>query len=196
MKNLKVLLLALFAILANSAFAQAADFDETTLIGQWTVTSMTGAPNNYVKSFDGFYLGDCHFDGSYDDWARGDIGGYIINLTFNDGDGHDHHSIKDFFISNNNKLHIILVDDHYDRNYTFRFVIENLTPENMTLKSYDGSCLIELNKEGSSSSVMSAELHPGDTQEFYNLKGLKVNNPREGEIYVKRSGTDAEKIKF
>lgn len=202
-KMKKFLLFCLITMSANLGFAQTAEVDETQLIGKWTVTEIEGNPTNFVKSFGGFYLGDCFFDtGSIpgsDEWkykAEDYIGGYMIDMV--DYDDHTFYAwcLEDFFISNGNKLHIIFKDDHYDTNNALRFVIDSFTGGKMILSTYDGKCKIKLDKEGNTNFTPALDIPAKEEAVYYNLNGIKTSHPQRGMIYIKRESNSAEKIKF
>lgn len=168
---------------------QAQTYDETDLLGKWNVTSITGQVNNSIISFESLYLGDTLVtqvgEGEVDDWwlNAGYLGNAIIYSldqdTYNPQytETIEQFGVVDFFISNNNKLHIQMVSTN-----EIRMVIKEWTNNVMKLESYDGKTKIELKKDSSAVDSVTAEITGEDN--IYNVQGLKVTRPKKGNIYI------------
>lgn len=168
---------------------QAQTYDETDLLGKWNVTSITGQVNNSIISFESLYLGDTLVtqvgEGEVDDWwlNAGYLGNAIIYSldqdTYNPQytETIEQFGVVDFFISNNNKLHIQMVSTN-----EIRMVIKEWTNNVMKLESYDGKTKIELKKDSSAVDSVTAEITGEDN--IYNVQGLKVTRPEKGNIYI------------
>ena len=173
---MKKILFSLFIILAMNVNAQT--FDETLLVGTWKPTNITGTLPYRIQSFSSIILGDC-----VDDEDEGGWSGYITDLWYvdeyrKDEDDYDEY-ILDFFISNNNKLHILVGDD-----YALRFIIEELTETSLKVKTYDGICSITFAKDGSTKVAPVSKTSAQET-DTYSLSGQKVANPLPNTIYIK-----------
>ena len=173
MKKLFLFFSILFAMSAN-----AQNIDETKLLGKWDVGSITGdLPLDLSSNLAGFVFGytKLNIDGKMRNYS-----GYIIGYEKDGKTDHEDVPIRDFFISNNNKLHIYEIY----QNAVLRFIIESMTETTMTLKTYDGQCLISLTKDNSSE-VKSAIINQTDDTSIYNLAGQKVENITSDGIYIK-----------
>ena len=171
----------LFLMLLVSAMsANAQTFDEADLIGTWTTTGLAYAPYK-ITNIESITLGDGMYDsGKGDDaWC-----GFIKNMTYvrvRNGEEETRTSekeqINDFFISNNNKLHII------QESMTFHFIIEELTPTTLKVKTYDGQSY-SFTKDNSSAAVRSVNMTRSADGSTYNLSGQKVENITADGIYI------------
>lgn len=183
----KILLMFFASICAVCTFAQT--YDETDLLGKWNVSSITGPVNNAIISFESLYLGDTLVTEGKDDWWL--AAGYITKLKCYDIDAYcydpqeivmyDNMPISDFYISNNNKLHI---QSALYMN-TIRLVIKEWTNGVMKLESYDGKTKIELVKDQSSVQSVMAEI-PCDG-ELYDVQGHKATKTEKGSIYIQNN---------
>lgn len=86
--------------------------------------------------------------------------------------------VPDYYISNNNKLHI-WVDD----SYAMHFIIEELTPTTLKVKTYDGQSYT-LTKDNSSAAVRSVSATRSADGSTYNLSGQRVENVTTDGIYI------------
>lgn len=170
---MKKILLMFSLIFAMSVNAQT--FDEALLVGTWKPTTMMGTLPYKIESFTSITLGEY-----YDEW--GDRASGLIAALRYEGGGwvHDEagETVLDFYISNNNKLHIIVSDD-----YALRFVIEELSETALKVKTYDGACSITFTKEGSTR-VASVANTSTQTTTTYNLNGQKIDSPQPNTIYI------------
>lgn len=157
MRKYLFLLLLLSAVSAN-----AQTFDEADLVGTWTTTGLAYAPYK-ITNIESMTLGDNmyeHGDAYYvkhDCWS-----GFFKNLTrVEERDGEEEtktlerEQINDFFISNNNKLHIV------QESMTFHFIIEELTSTTLKVKTYDGQSY-SFTKDGSSGGNSTSTRSNGD----------------------------------
>lgn len=182
----KLLLLFFVSVCAISSYAQT--YDGTNLLGKWDVTSVTGQVNNCVISFESLYLGDALVTQGEDDWWL--AAGYFTNLKVYDQDEdvynpqstytYDKVPIFDFFISNNNKLHI-----YSDSANQIRLVIKEWKDNVIKLETYDGKTKIELTKDMSAvKSVISDTSRDGG---LYDVQGHKVTQTEKGNIYIRNN---------
>ena len=170
---MKKLLFSLFLILAMNVNSQT--FDEVLLEGTWKPTHITGTLPYGIESFTGITLGECV---PYWDNASG----IITELRYKGGEYHhfeEGEEVTDFYISNNNKLHIIVSGE-----YALRFIIEELTETSLKVKTYDGTGSITLTKENSTR-VGSITKTPAQSTDAYSLSGQKVTNLQPNTIYIK-----------
>jgi len=169
-----------------SVCAYAQNYDETELIGKWDVTSITGQVNNDVISFESLYLGDTLVTQGVDDcWLSA---GYLTKFKVYDGDSeaynpqdtytYDKEPISDFFISNNNKLHFVTLDNSNQ----IRLVIKGWANDVMKLESYDGKTKIELKKDKSAVKSVMAEIQSDGV--LYDVQGHRVKQTEKGNIYI------------
>ena len=199
MKKYLFLLLAL----VSSFSLQAADYDETNLVGLWKLESFQGEyypfstnPDDWKSTPTYIYLGPISNSSQIpnEEWEIDiDIdyfhytGGYIVAEDYGDEDYA--YAVKDFFISNGNKLHIVEDD------MTFRFIIENLTAQELRLKSYDGKFMATY-KRTDATSVKSVEVSAApSTEEYYNLNGVKQPRPYHGVNIIRRGSHSSKEIR-
>lgn len=162
----------IFMLLISVVSVKAQSYDEVDLIGKWYFISKPSSFPLGIKDFNGFYLGYTSLEGRKDE-----VSGYFIDL---DKYPYNHNErILDFFISNNNKLHIIIGDD-----FCLRYVIEYLTESQMKLKAYDGSYSFIMGKDTSTTGVRSAIQNQPTDSTVYDLNGKKVENIKTNGIYI------------
>jgi len=172
----------LFLLLLLSAVsAKAQTFDEADLVGTWNTTGFAYAPFG-VTNIESMTLGDALYPnekGSASAWS-----GYFKNMTsvrVRNGEEKtktaEVEQINDFFISNNNKLHII------QESMTFHFIIEELTPTTLKVRTYDGQNYT-FTKDNSSAAVRSASMTRSADGSTYNLSGQRVENVTTDGIYI------------
>jgi hypothetical protein len=175
MRKYLFLLLLLSAVSAN-----AQTFDEADLVGTWTTTGLAYAPYK-ITNIESITLGD----GMYDSW-KGDAAwcGFFENITSvknRDGEEetriYEKEQINDFFISNNNKLHIV------QESMTFHFIIEELTATTLKVKTYDGQSY-SFTKDNSSAAVRAVDMTRSADNSTYNLSGQRVENVTTDGIYI------------
>lgn len=178
MKNYLFIFIVAFAALVGSAQS----FDETDLVGTWKVASATGAWNNVFESIGYIVFGDVKYKNPYSNDGYIPAGGFLKGYKNHDSDEEgDYWGIKDFLISNNNKLHIVVCDE--DAN-DIRMVIKELDTNRMTLESYDGKSRFVLEKEAASVLSVSMEKVGNSSSVMYDLQGRQVERPHAGEIYI------------
>lgn len=95
--------------------------------------------------------------------------------------------ITDYFISNNNKLHIQLSAT------TLHFVIESLTSTEMRLKSFDGKFTATYNRISDPSNVNALTVQ-STSEEIYNINGIKTRTPSKGINIIRRGKKVTKKI--
>lgn len=181
----RILLLLFASVCALCALAQT--YDETDLVGKWNVTSMTGHVNNCIISFESLYFGDTQVG---DDTVEDDCwlcAGYLEECKSNDLDLEEPGAIEtwsrmpifDFFISNNNKLHL----NTFVGSNEIRLVIKEWKDGVMKLETYDGKTKIELKKD--TSAVNSVVTETPDNTSIFDIKGSKVRTTEKGNVYIK-----------
>ena len=174
MKKILFLLLVVSAVSAN-----AQTFDEADLVGTWTTTGLTYAPYK-ITNIESITLGDGMYANSkgYGRWS-----GFFKNMTRIETRNDEEETrtveveqINDFFISNNNKLHII------QESMTFHFIIEELTASSLKVKTYDGQSYTFA--KDNTSSVRSVNQTRSADASTYNLSGQKVENITVDGVYI------------
>ena len=170
----------LLMLLVSAVSANAQTFDEADLVGTWSTQGLTYAPYN-ILNIESITFGDGMYESGkgYNAWS-----GFFKNITsVRDRNGEEEtrtvekEQINDFFISNNNKLHII------QESMTFHFIIEELTATTLKVKTFDGQSY-SFTKDNSSSGVRSANITRSTDESTYNLSGQKVENVTSGGIYI------------
>ncbi len=171
----------LFLLLLVSAIsANAQTFDEADLVGTWSTPGLAYAPYQ-ITNIESITLGDGMYESGkgYKAWC-----GFLKNITEvrNSNDEEETRTIEteqinDFFISNNNKLHII------QESMTFHFIIEELTATTLKVKTYDGQSY-SFTKDNSSSAVRPLTQPRSADESTYNLNGQKVENVTSDGIYI------------
>lgn len=164
--------------------ALAQTYDETDLVGKWNVTSMTGNVNIRIISFESIYFGDTRVVEDGDEWL---CAGYIGECKSNDLDLEEPGAIEtwsrmpifDFFISNNNKLHL----NTFVGSNEIRLVIKEWKDGVMKLETYDGKTKIELKKD--TSAVNSVVTETPHNTSIYDINGRKVRTTEKGNVYIK-----------
>ena len=161
---------------------KAQTFDETQLSGTWKVNNITGTLPMRIIGFETLVLEEAImvWDEEYDDWDL--YPGLIKGIL----DGRDNHSpgpkddyLLDFFISNGNKLHLIVND-----NYSLRFIIEELTNTTLILKTFRGDGKVTLLKENESN-VSGVSQDDNSESSTYNLQGYKLKTVKSSGVYVR-----------
>ncbi|MBR5635219.1 MAG: hypothetical protein IKW78_08640 [Prevotella sp.] len=166
--------LLLVAAMSANAQTNAQTFDETDLIGTWTTTGFTYALYK-ILNIESITLG-------FGEYERGVASGLIKNMTYIDfWDNRENtrdQKIFDYFISNNNKLHITVEDA-----YVMHFIIEELSASSMKLKTYDGQSYT-FTKDNSSSEVKPMTLTSSSDDSIYNINGQKVDDVTTNGVYI------------
>ena len=175
----------LFVLLLVSAIStNAQTFDEANLVGTWTTTGLDYAPLG-ITNIESITLEDGLYEDGYDDYKSYACG--IMALTKKDPNyarhGNDEEytgieAILDYFITNNNKLHIIV-----DEEYTLHFIIEELTATTLKVKTYGGKSYT-FTKDNSSNAVQSVNMTRPADESTYNLSGQEVENITADGIYI------------
>jgi len=176
----------LFVLLLVSAIStNAQTFDEANLVGTWTTTGLDYAPLG-ITNIESITLEDGLYEDDYDDYKFYACG--IMALTKKDPNygryGQEEEEsttiepILDYFITNNNKLHIIV-----DEDYTLHFIIEELTATTLKVKTYGGKSYT-FTKDNSSNAVQSVNMTRPADESTYNLSGQEVENITADGIYI------------
>ena len=174
MKKYLFLLLLVSAVSAN-----AQTFDEADLVGTWTTTGFAYAPLGIIN-IESISLGPGLYDRSTGSKGTGKYTcGMMTVTTINEYEEKTAiERVPDYYISNNNKLHI-WVDD----SYAMHLIIEELTPTTLKVKTYDGQSY-SFTKDNSSSAVQSVSMTRTADKSTYNLSGQKVENITADGIYI------------
>ncbi len=187
---------------------KAADqFDEIDLRGGWELVSYSGDyylfTYPYVSEYEGSFsefkymildnfilASDYDYDyiinlpeftpsSKYEEWLC--IGGFFSTKGSGNQtrDGFMEDIIMDYFISNNNKLHIQLSAT------ALHFVIESLTSTEMRLKSFDGKFTATYKRISDPSNVNALTVQ-STSEEIYKLNGIKTRTPSKGINIIRR----------
>lgn len=195
------LLFALVAMFVGQA--QAQEFDEEDLQGVWDVSSMEGQINNSVVSIKTLVLMDTLVDYGEDGLIpRGGFAEEVVYHNYKNSNGEwgdytEDVNLYDFFISNGNKLHIILDDGM--PNLSLKFIITELTENSMSLRSFrtpngEGGT-INLTKRASSgvNEVKASDSNKTENA-YYDINGRQHSKPIKGINIVKYSDGSADKV--
>ena len=169
---MKKILFSLLLVAAMSANAQT--IDEDALVGTWTTPGLAYAPYK-ITNIESITFGDDIYR-SYQPCS-----GIISNYTESDEEGNEYvktRRVLDYFITNNNKLHIIVQDY-----YALHFIIEELTPSSLKVKTYDGQSYT-FEKDNSSTEVKPMTLTRSADDSIYNLSGQKVEDFTTNGVYI------------
>ena len=168
---MKKILFSLLLVAATSANAQT--IDEDALVGTWATPGLAYAPYK-ITNIESITLGDNVY------LSKGPCSGIIPNYTESDDDGNEYvktRKVLDYFITNN-KLHIIVQD-----NYALHFIIEELTPSSLKVRTYDGQ-RYTFEKDNSSTEVKPMTLTRFADDSIYNLSGQKVEDVTTNGVYI------------
>ena len=164
----------LFVLLLVSAVsANAQTFDEADLVGSWTTTGLSYAQLGITK-IESITLGA----GLYTRNDRTVYTNGLITVIDEERDRIVMERVPDYYITNNNKLHIWL-----DDSFALQFIIEELTPTTLKVRTYDGQSY-SFTKDSSSSAVQSVSVTRPADESTYNLSGQKVENITADGIYI------------
>ena len=177
MKNLLLFLLFAFATAAN-----AQTFDERDLIGTWSTPGLS-YPAYSILDIEGITFGD-----GQNGFVRTEraCSGLFINMTYSDYTKErdrmevykDNVGIHDYFISNNNKLHIA-----QSTGRTMHFIIEELTTTTLKISNYEGQSFT-FTKVKSSTNIRSLAETRNNKPTTYNLGGQKIEKVSTEGIYI------------
>ena len=169
-------------LLVSAVSANAQTFDEADLVGTWSTTDLAYAPYK-ITNIESITLGDGMYE-SEKAYKKSCWSGFFKNLTrvnYNNGEEetrtYEKEQINDFFISNNNKLHIV------QESMTLHFIIEELTATTLKVKTYDGQSY-SFTKDNSGSGVQSVSMTRSADGSTYNLSGQRVENVTTDGIYI------------
>lgn len=192
---MKQILFAL-VILIGGMTGAAQQYDEVDLLGEWTAISHEGNQiHPKLTSLERVVFGKYTY--SKEEWGEEKqvtesfgVVDVIYPSYSSEADYRTNLSIDAFFISNNNKLHIIL-DDSYSY-LNMAFVIKKFTANELILTNYDNTYEVILRKQGASKATPLSGTN--NSKPSYNsLDGLKVKNPDKG-LYVKKEGEKSQVI--
>ena len=165
-------------LLVVSLGITAQTYDEAQLTGVWEPESVEGTLPHGILSIEQVCLGDTVRDISESEPNGIPCSGLINMYMKNKPSEVLERYVPDFFITNNDKLHIIVGDD-----YSLRFKIVELTDRTLVLKSYDGKCSITLEKVGTTKVSEVRQQKPNSTA-IYNLSGQRVDENSRNGLYI------------
>jgi len=199
----KMLLFSLLLFVTWAIPTNAQEFDELDLVGKWTLKSKTGEFSSYKKyeadpdismqtpemllfyeepnmqvnddSLGVAYYCDPHYPIKvYNEtkWEWEETGEY--------GEYWNYVGIRDYLISNNNKLHILMRGSHY----ALRFRIVSLDANNMTLETLNGKGTVIFEKE-QPASVRAQIAESPSNDRYYSLDGKLLNEPPRYGVFIK-----------
>ncbi len=185
--------------------AQAQEFDEEDLQGVWDVSSMEGPFNNSIVSIKTLVLMDTLVDNGEDRLIpRGGFAEEVVYHESYDGNADEWKDrteedvkIYDFFISNGNKLHIILSDEM--PNNSLKFIITELTENSMVLRSFrtpngEGGTINLTKRASSGVNEVKASDRNKTENAYYDINGRQHSKPIKGINIVKYSDGSADKV--
>ena len=97
--------------------------------------------------------------------------------------------LEDFYISNENKLHITWMSG-----FANRFIIDQLDNQKMVLKSYDKKFTVTYQRVSSSNVNAISDVN-SDTTDYYNLQGMRLKNVAKGINIIHRNGKYIKQLK-
>jgi len=169
-----------FILFANAIDAQP--FDESKLEGDWTVCSLTGQLPFGISGFSSIYFGESYENQDMDGFYY-PCSGLIFGIRRVDESkgpdwlDDDETRILDFFICNDDKLHVI-IGDHF----SIHFTITVLTDSHLSLKTTQGA-VIELTKSDAADIPVSSNTS-SQSSDIYNLNGVKLRNIVHDGVYI------------
>ena len=155
-----------FLLFVSAVSVHAQSFDERDLVGTWPTPGLAYAPLGITK------------------YTRNDKPVYtcgLITVTETNKNGEEQTVIErvpDYYITNNNKLHIWI-----DDSFVMHLIIEELTATTLKVKTYDGQNFT-FTKENSSASVSTINVNRSADESTYTLSGQKVENITADGIYI------------
>ena len=135
----------------------------------------------------GVVLGLSEFspNSKYNEWAcfSGIFTKQEPNQIMNDG---DMILVTDYYITNNNKLHIDLASA------ALRFVIESFTENELHLKSFDGKFTANYRRVSNPTTIKEVHVQ-SNLKEIYNINGLRKHSLSKG-VNIVRNGKEVRKV--
>lgn len=165
-------------LLVVSLGMDAQTYDEAQLTGGWEPQSVEGTLPHGILSIEQVCLGDTVRYLKDSDLDGIPCSGLINMYMKNNPNEVLERNVPDFFITNNDKLHIIVGDD-----YSLRFKIVELTDRTLELKSYDGKCCIMLEKAGTTR-VSEVKQKKSNFTAIYNLSGQRIGENSRNGLYI------------
>lgn len=187
----KILLSAVLCLICTLQVS-AQTFDEEMLEGTWELQTNGVDYNDYIGSIKKLVIGDLadkekkdirHWSGFIEyNWTQR---AKDLNTEYSLFEIEDEDYILDYFITGNDRLHIIVGDD-----FTLHFKILKLTANTMKLRTKKG----EITFQKTVTSVQNAKVEaPIAEQARYNIKGEKVNHPVKGINIVRMTDNSTRK---
>ena len=165
-----------FLLFVSAVSVHAQSFDERDLVGTWPTPGLAYAPLG-ITNIESISLGA----GLY---TRNDKPIYtcgLITVTETNKNGEEQTVIErvpDYYITNNNKLHIWI-----DDSFVMHLIIEELTATTLKVKTYDGQSY-SFTKDNSSAAVRAVDMTRSADNSTYNLSGQRVENVTTDGIYI------------
>lgn len=189
---MKKILLSAVLCLICALQVSAQTFDEEMLEGTWELQTNGVDYNDYIGSIKKLVIGDLgdkekkdikHWSGFIEyNWTQR---AKDLNTEYSLFEIEDEDYILDYFITGNDRLHIIVGDD-----FTLHFKILELTANTMKLRTKKG----EVTFQKTVTSVQNAKVEaPIAEQARYNIKGQKVNHPVKGINIVRMTDNSTRK---
>ena len=182
--------LCLFCVLQMSAQS----YNEDQLEGVWELAGDGGDYNDYIGSITKIKIGDyVEIDGNRVDLLSGFIEYKWTNktkeLAESAGDVNfevkDEEKILDYFITGNDRLHIIVGDD-----FSLHFKIVAL--DGHTMKLQTKKAIMTFNKIATNVQNIAVETGKSE-QARYNIKGQRITRPEKGINIVRMSDNSSRK---
>lgn len=171
----------------------AQDFDERDLIGKWETVDSIGS-FRYVQhsqfpceNIEYLELYEFRRDATSDSCGVIKGTGYIETGHWDDkygyvydwGIGPVYGHLNMWFISNNDKLHLI-VQGHAD----VKYVIKQLDSDNLVLETFDGKGQLTMRRIKESESNISSISTGKQSEGTFTMKGIKVESLIPGRVYI------------
>ena len=187
MKKMKIWSMILMLMMSNVTLAQV--YSELDLEGLWIVEDVIGEGNYTSQVFRKTTLYDTEFEfklpnaiSTYSDVNYGKYKLYFFS-TVTGRKVQASYTICNVSISSNNVLRMKLYGSN-NSVYFLTFIISSITSDSMVWTSLDGGTKVTFRKTNTASNVsenINAPKHPND---YYNLQGVKVEKPKENEVYI------------
>lgn len=182
--------LCLFCALQMSAQS----YNEDQLEGVWELAGDGGDYNDYIGSITKIKIGDyVDIYGQHVDLNSGFIEYKWTNKTkelaesegYKDFEVNEQDKILDYFITGNDRLHIIVGDD-----FSLHFKIVELDGHTMKLQTKKG--IMTFNK--TATNVQNIAVETGKSEQArYNIKGQRITRPEKGINIVRMSDNSSRK---
>ena len=175
MKQLKFWsILMLMVIFTNATFAQT--YSLLDIQGEWEIVEHKGKPNGSLE-IEKFTSITFELPPSIRTSQNYSCGEMIKSH------GYYRYEIKNLFVTHGNLIQFQLVPPNPAYHYYLMLHISSLTSDTMVLESLQNDYSMIL-KRGSASNIPVIKEKAVNSNDYYNLNGVKVENPKENEIYI------------